>query len=404
MKNLSPINQNRRSFIRRSSAGLMVMSSALALGSQQNSKIQLGVIGSGGRGFFVGKKFVDTVGGDIHLAAAHDYFEDRLERFQNLFDIPAARCYTGIDGYKDILASDVDGVIITTPPYFHPQQAQDAVAAGKHVWLAKPIAVDVPGCQSIRETGKQAQGKVAFLVDFQTRNSPFFVEAVKRVREGAIGKIICGQAFNQFPCGGWASDPSWTKPQTELRNWGTNPVFSGDVIVEQAVHAVDIVNQFLDAVPAQAYAVGGLGARLNAGKNWDHFLVIYEYPNNVKIELNVAQFMKDYEDLGARLYGSEGVVDAHYRALDWGAGPVAIYGQHAWEGTEMDNTWDIGVENNCRDFVQAIRTGNYMNHAAYSADSTMTGILGREAAYRQRVVTWEELVKENKKLELGFEL
>jgi len=392
----------RRKFLKTatvSAAGFMMVKPESIYGAPENSRIQIGIIGSGGRGFFVGKKFIDHVGNDIKIVSAHDYFADRLERLQNLFNIEKSRTYTGLRGYKEILQSNVEAVIVTSPPYFHPEHAAEAIAAGKHLWLAKPVAVDVPGCLSIKETGKKAQGKRVFLVDFQSRNSPFFQEAVKRVREGAIGEIVCGQAFNQFPCGGLNDTQGMTPSAARLRNWGTDPVLSGDVIVEQAVHAVDIVNWFLDAHPTQAFGVCGLKARLNAGKNHDHFLVTYEYGDGAKIDLNVAQFMRGYEDLGARLYGKLGVADAHYRALDWGNGPIRITGDHAWPGTPMDNTWDIGVENNCKDFVAAIRGGKYMNHADYSADSAMSSILGRKAAYEGRIVTWEEILKAGEKLE-----
>lgn len=390
----------RRAFIKSAVAatGVMLLNAQTVRGSQANSKIELGVIGCGGRGFFIGKKMNDNVGGDIELVAAHDYFPDRLERFQNLFDIPSKRCFTGLDGYKKILASKVDGVIVTSPPYFHPQHAADAVAAGKHVWLCKPVAVDVPGSLSIQETGRKAQGKVTLLVDFQSRNSPFYVEAVKRVHEGAIGEIVCGQAFNHFPCGGLAPTEGMSKTAARIRNWGTDPVLSGDVIVEQAVHAMDIANWLVGAHPTKAFGTGGLKARLNAGKNWDHFIVTYWYGDGPKVDLNCAQFTRGYEDLGARMYGKLGVADTHYRAIDWGAGPIKITGDNAWAGTEFDNTWDIGVDNNCRDFVKSIRSGQYLNYADYAAESTLTTILGREAAYRESVLTWDELLKENKKL------
>lgn len=395
----------RRKFIQNAAvtAGVMLIPSPLARGSQANSKIELGVIGCGGRGFFIGKKMLDNVGEDVHLVSAHDYFADRLERFQNLFDISPSRCTTGMEGYKDILDSTVDGVIITSPPYFHPQHAADAVAAGKHVWLCKPVAVDVPGSLSVQETGRKALGKVTLLVDFQSRNSPFYVEAARRVHEGAIGEIVCGQAFNHFPCGGLAPTEGMSPSAARIRNWGTDPVLSGDVIVEQAVHAVDIANWLIGSHPTRAFGTGGRKARLNAGKNWDHFIVTYWYGDGPIVDLNCAQFTRGYEDLGARLYGTQGVADTHYRALDWGTGPIRITGDNPWPGTDHDNTWDIGVDNNCRDFVQSIRSGQYLNHADYAAESTLAAILGREASYRQTTLTWDELLKENKKLDAELE-
>ncbi len=397
--------QKRRGFLKNASAamGLLIVKPQSVRGSSANSRIELGIIGCGGRGFFISKKFIENVGPDIKLVSAHDYFSNRLERFQNIFDIPANHSFTGLNGYKEILSSKVDGVIITSPPYFHPQHTADAVEAGKHIWLCKPVAIDVPGSMSIKESGRKAKGKSTLLVDFQTRNSPFFIEAVKRVQESAIGKQVCGQAFNHFPCGGLAPTDGMSPYAARLRNWGTDPVISGDVIVEQAVHAMDVANWFVGSHPTKAFGTGGLKARLNAGKNWDHFLVTYFYGDGPKIELNCAQFTKGYEDLGARIYGQIGVVDAHYRSSVWGTGPIEITGENAWEGTQLDNTWDIGVNNNCRDFVDSIRSGDYINHADYAADSTLTAILGREASYREEVLTWDDMIKENKKLEIEAE-
>jgi len=160
---------NRRTFLKTAAvttAGWSIVSSRSVAGTTANSKIRLGVIGSGGRGYFVCSKFQNNVPDDVEIVALHDYFEDRFDLIVERFKVPKSRCYTGLDDYMKILeAEDVDGVIITSPPYFHPEQTERAVAAGKHVWLAKPVAVDVPGCLRIKETGKKAEGKVTLLVD-----------------------------------------------------------------------------------------------------------------------------------------------------------------------------------------------------------------------------------------------
>jgi myo-inositol 2-dehydrogenase / D-chiro-inositol 1-dehydrogenase len=398
--------RTRRNFLGAAAgaASFMIVKPESVRGAPENSRIELGIIGCGGRGRFIADKFNAGVGGDIKFVAAHDAFEDRLESLRGPLKIEKSRSSTGLLGYRDLLASKVDAVIITSPPYFHPQQAADAVAAGKHVWLAKPVGIDVPGCLSVKETGRRAGGKVAFLVDFQSRNSPFFLEAKKRVDEGAVGEVFCGEAFNQFGCGGWWDAPRSTPGALRLRNWGTDPVLSGDIIVEQAVHAMDIVNWLIGRTPVKAFGTGGLKARLGAGKNWDHFVVTYWYGDGIQVDLNCSQFMRGYENLGARLFGKLGTVHAHYCGPNWGTGPVKITGDRAWEGTPRDNTWDIGVDRNARDFVAAIRSGNLMNHADHSADSALTSILGRKASYEERVVTWDELLKEGERLEAKIEL
>lgn len=401
--------ESRRDFIRSglaagAAAGLAIVKPSAVRGTAENSRIEIGIIGCGGRGHFMGDKLKANVGGDIQIVAAHDPFEDRLEAFRRKFGVEAARAYKGLGGYRDLLASKVDAVVIESPPYFHPEQAMDAVAAGKHLFLAKPVAIDVPGCLLVKEAGRKAQGKTAFLVDYQSRNSPHFLEVWKRVRAGAAGEIICGEAFNQFGCGGLADTRGMSPGAARLRNWGTDPVLSGDIIVEQAVHAVDIVNWLVGRTPTKAFGTGGLRARLNAGKNWDHFVVTYWYGEDTQIDLNCSQFMRGWENLGARLFGKLGTVHAHYCASSWGNGPVMITGDHPYPGTPKDNTWDIGVDRNCVDFVAALRSGTYMNHADFAADGAMTSILGRTAAYGERIVTWDEILKAKEKLEAKIEL
>ncbi len=399
--------KNRRTFLQTAAAGTaawMVMNPKTALGSKANSKITLGVIGAGGRGRFVIRKFKLTCPDDVEIVAVHDYFEDEAKRTQETFELNNIPSYTGLHGYREILGSNVDGVIITSPPYFHPEHAQNAVEAQKHVWLSKPIAIDVPGAQSIKDTGHKAEGKVTFLVDFQSRNSPNFKEAIKRVHEGAIGKIVTGEAFNQFPAAGKKNTEGMTTDAALLRNWGTNNILSGDCIVEQAVHAVDIANWIIGACPTKAFATGGQKVRTHAGNNYDHFIVTYWYGDDAVVDLNCSQFMNGYMNLGARMFGPKGSVHAHYRGIDWGTGPVKITGENPWPGTELDNTWDIGIENNCRDFVQSLRSGKFINHAEYAADSTLTAILGRDAAYKGGELTWDEMLKANKKLDAGLKL
>ena len=157
----------RREFIEgvtATAATISIIKPELVRGSAANSKIKLGLIGCGGRGKWIMDLFKKH--GGYELYAGHDYFQDRVDDFANKFDVAKERCFTGLDGYKKLLGSGVDAVAIESPPYFHPQQAADAVKAGVHVYLAKPIAVDVPGCQSIEASGKQARTqKLCYLID-----------------------------------------------------------------------------------------------------------------------------------------------------------------------------------------------------------------------------------------------
>ena len=189
---------DRRNFLigSASAAAALALKPGIALGTKAGSKIELGLIGCGGRGVWLADLF--EAHAEFKITAVADYFEDRAERSGERFQVDASRRTSGLSAYKRLLEGKLDGVVIESPPYFHPEQAAAAVEAGRHVFVAKPIAVDVPGCRSIGESGKKAaEKKIAFLVDFQTRTSEFYREAVKRVHQGDIGKFAMIQADYQ---------------------------------------------------------------------------------------------------------------------------------------------------------------------------------------------------------------
>ena len=233
----------RREFLKTAAvatAGFTVVKAESVTGTQANSKIELGIIGVGGRGVWIGHLFHKH--SNFKVVALADAFEDRLEKGSKELQVDKARCYRGLEGYKELLASKVDAVAIKSPPCFHPEQVLDSVQAGVHVLVAKPVAVDVPGCNTIIEAGKKAEGKVSLLVDFQTRSTPLFLEAVKRVHEGAIGKPVLGQVYYHGGRLGAQADPKDPSPAARLRNWVFDKALSGDIIVEQNVHVIDVAN------------------------------------------------------------------------------------------------------------------------------------------------------------------
>src|SRR5512137_1576813 len=185
----------RRAFLASAATAtaITVLKPSLVFGAEANSMLDLGLIGCGGRGSWIAKHFADS--GKYRLSACADYFQDKVDAVGEKHGIDRSRRYTGLSGYKRLLDSRLDAVVIETPPYFHPQQAADAVDAGKHVYLAKPIAVDAPGCLTIADAGKRATAKKqAFLVDFQTRADELYREALRRVRRGDIGPLVMGEA------------------------------------------------------------------------------------------------------------------------------------------------------------------------------------------------------------------
>jgi myo-inositol 2-dehydrogenase / D-chiro-inositol 1-dehydrogenase len=370
-------------------------------GSTANGALAVGLIGCGGRGSWIADLFRKH--GGYRIAGVADYFPDRVDACGEKFGVPTARRYSGLMGYKRLLEQELDMVVIKTPPYFHPEQAAAAVEAGRHVYLAKPVAVDVPGCQSIAESGgKATAGKRCFLVDFQTRANASYQEVVRRVRAGQIGRIVSGEAT--YFCGPTFEraneelkrDPK--NPELRLRAWGLDRVLSGDVITEQNIHALDVASWILNAAPVAAYGTGG-AARGYAGTCWDHFAVVYYYPNNVLLSFSSKQFGHGYDDILCRVYGTEGTVDTHY------FGAVTLKGKEdGFNGGVMQNLYTEGTVNNIAEFHRCVTAGDYSNPTvAESVRSNLTTILGRTAAYERREVTWQEMMRKAEKWDAELE-
>ena len=182
----------RREFLGGAAAapGILLLKPETVFASQANSAVEIGIMGCGGRGNWIGGHFVEYTG--ARVVALADVFADRLQAAGQKFRVPSSRLYHGFEAYRDLAASKLDAVVIESPPYFHPEQVAAAVEAGKHVFIAKPLAVDVPGCRSILRSGEKAKGKLSFLVDFQTRSQPSYQEAAARIHRGEIGVPALG--------------------------------------------------------------------------------------------------------------------------------------------------------------------------------------------------------------------
>ena len=191
----TPSALKRRRFLQSSGAGLLLLKPETVFGYQANSALEIGIVGCGGRGNYVGNFFVEYTGS--HVVALADPVTQPLEETAEHWKVDSARCYSGLDGYRKLAESKLDAVLVMSPPYFHPEQALAAAQAGKHVYLAKPVAADTAGCLDIINAGKMLEGKRSFWVDFQTRAQPVFQELMERVHRGDIGKIPVGQTCYQ---------------------------------------------------------------------------------------------------------------------------------------------------------------------------------------------------------------
>ncbi len=356
-----------------------------------NSKIDLGMIGCGSRGSWIAALFQKH--GGYNIVAAADYFDDRVSRFGEKFNVDAPHRYTGLSCYRKLLEQKLDAVAIESPPFFHPEQAAAAVDAGRHVFLAKPIAVDAPGCRTILESGKKATANnLCFLVDFQTRANPLYCEAVRRVHDGNIGRILSGEAAYQT--GRLGTKGKHGTPEGRLRNWVFDIALSGDIIVEQNIHAIDVATWILDANPVRAYGTGGRTVRTEVGDCWDHYAAIYYFPNDVPVTFSSKQCGLGYDDIMCRIYGSEGTIDTHY------GGAVSITGKTPYEGGDTGNLFTEGAVANIADFYDNVTNSRWSNPTVEpSVRSNLTSILGRTAAYQRREVTWDEMINANEKID-----
>lgn len=383
----------RRDFIKTAALGaaaFSIMPTKTALGSDANSKINLGLIGCGQRGKWIANLFEEHA--PFKVVAVHDYFKDQTDSVGEERLVDAKRRHIGLDGYKELLQSELDAVAVISPPYFHPEHGVAVLEAGKHLYMAKPIAVDVPGCLALVNAANKHGKTLSSLVDFQTRKNEFYIGAAERVHAGMIGFPVSGQCYYH----------SWrlrikSAPGTEvarLRNWTFDIALSGDTIVEQKIHVLDVANWLLQSNPIKAYGVRGRKARTEVGDTSDHYALIYHYPDDVIISFSSSQFLYGFDDLCVRVFGSEGIVDTHY------GGEVYIRGKSdGWKGGKTDDIYAQGAINNIKDFHKAIVSGEHLNNMEVSANSTMTAILGRMAANSGETVTWDTMYASKERLD-----
>mgnify|MGYP005834400495 FL=1 len=384
-------DQDRRHFLRSAGAGgLLLVKPETAFTAQANSTVEIGIVGCGGRGNWIGPFFPEFTG--ARIVALADVIKANLEQTREKFHVDSSRAYYGPDAFRELANSKVDAVVIETPTYFHPEQAWAAVNAGKHVFMAKPVAVDVWGCKDVLASSAAARKKnLSYLVDFQTRAQPVFQEAARRIHRGDLGAPVFAQVY--YYAGRPSKDkgtPGMDPGQRRVMNFYMDKVLGGDIIVEQNIHVIDVANWFLGGHPLKATGTGGrtdwTGTGYEGSDAWDHFLVHYDYPNHVHADFSSHQITRAFNDLCVRVFGLNGMADTHY------GGMVRIAGPNAWMGAEKDNTFRDGAINNVKAFIQAIRDNKPVNNAETAVESNLTAVLGRMAAYKHGAVTWDEMM------------
>jgi predicted dehydrogenase len=366
--------------------------------------IRVGLVGCGGRGTGAARDCLRSSDG-VELVALGDLTSDRLAQcrtqlekagaedpaFAAKYRVTDDRCFTGFDAYQKVLASDVHLVILATPPGFRPVHLAAAVAADKHIFAEKPVAVDPAGVRSVLATYELAVKKgLGIGVGTQRRHQAEYLATIARIRDGAIGDVVSGQVFwNQGGLWSREPQPDWTPAEWQIRNWLYFTWLSGDHIVEQHVHNIDVANWVIGAHPVKATGIGGRQWRTapRFGHIYDHFAVDFEYANGARVMSMCRQIDGTRGRVGEHFLGTRGSSDA--------AGIIAGPSAWAWEKPEKPVSPFVQEHT---DLIASIRSGKPYNELKQIAESTLSAIMGREAAYTGQELTWDEVMNASQDL------
>lgn len=412
--------ESRRSFIKKSGIGLAATTVALhvpniiSAHAAPDTPIKIGLIGCGGRGTGAAldavnaatnviypdsgyhtedaKEGAKAAAKNVEIIALADVFQDRLDSCRNQLhkvgvEVSKENCFLGFEAYKQVLAiPEINYVILATPPHFRPRQLRAAVEAGKNAFIEKPVAVDAAGVRSVIASGEIAKQKgLTIGAGTQRRRDNAMRELVKRIHDGEIGDVRSG-------VGRWllgelwfiAPEEGWTDMEAQLRNWMYYNWLSGDIFVEQFIHSIDLMNWVMQSPPTKAVGVGGREVRTDPklyGNVFDHYAIQYEYPNDATV------FTLDRQTNGCANYIDDEIIGSKGRA--------SFTYLKTGLTTKDGNRWRFRGERNNpyqeehNELIQAIRLGTPINDAKQAAESTLTAIMGREAAYSGQEITWE---------------
>jgi predicted dehydrogenase len=384
----------RREFIKTSAAVSLATlgsgaSRALAAGSD---KVRVGLIGCGDRGTGAAINCVESSNG-VEIVAMGDLFRDRLDaslaklsrRVDDKVTVTEDTCFLGFDAYKKVIACDVDLVLLATPPGFRPQHLRAAVESGRHVFMEKPGAVDPVGVRSMIASSELAKEKgLSIVVGTQQRRQPQYLEVMKRVHNGDIGPVVGGQCYWNWGHQDWhfaKRRPDWSDMEWQVRCWPYFTWLSGDHIVEQHLHNLDIINWAIGSPPVQCLGMGGRQVRTGPeyGNIFDHFAVEYEYPGGVRVMSMSSQINGTTGRVGERVVGTRG---STYTTRAYGY----IEGDNAYK---YDGPNFSGLVREHTDLIDSIREGRPINEGKRLAESTLTAIMGRMSAYTGRAMKWD---------------
>jgi predicted dehydrogenase len=383
---------SRRQFIKTSS--IVAASAAAAVSfpavvrAAGKQPINAVIIGVGGRGGGAGGNFMEAVknlGVDGKIVAVADLFPEQALRGKENFSVPDDKCFSGFDAFRKAL--EVPGVnycILATPPGFRASHFRACVEAGKNVFMEKPVAVDGTGCRLMYETAEMAKQKnLKVAAGTQRRHQAGYLETIKRIHGGEIGDVVAIRAYwvNGGPI--WhRGDKGDTDLERQIRNWYHYIWLSGDHICEQHVHNLDVCNWVMQDHPIRCWGQGSrqqLGDK--SGEIWDNFDVEYEYKNGVRLFSYCGQIKRDWSSVSEAVHGSKGMSDP--------GSNIRPNGGQMWRFREK--AIDPYVQEHM-DLITAIHTDGNLNEAKQVTDSTLTAIMGREAAYSGAGVEWDDIL------------
>lgn len=416
----------RRTFFKNTTviSTFTVLSPSIAFGTKINSAVRVGIIGCGNRGTAVITSMAKHT--NTHIFAMADLFRDRLEFSQKRLDeqnrskglpgIEQSSTYVGFKAYEQLLSNNqVDAVLISSPAYTHPDFLLAAVRAGKHVYCEKPVAPDVAGCKRVQRVGDDYDGKISIAIGFQIRHASPYVEMVKRIQRGDIGDLISGE-LHYFSLGiPIIKKEGISDDEARIRNHFHFRALSGGILLDQGIHMLDVCNWVLKSNPQSAMGIGGVKGAPDFGDAWSNFQVLYRYPGNINVSMHSTQAGPHFGDVCARFIGTEGIAEAHYM------GGVFIEGRNKWDsgiqrcenvlpdekqrqtGVFLSSLSDADANKEIA-FIESIESGNYLNEAKQGATSTLSAIVGRNAAISGESLNWDEVYASNEKLETGLDL
>ncbi|MDT8303292.1 MAG: Gfo/Idh/MocA family oxidoreductase [Sedimentisphaerales bacterium] len=398
----------RRRFLKTSTkvTALAGLSAATQAYGASNDRIRVGLVGCGGRGTGAARDAM-TAGANVELVAMGDIFrtkvENSLERLTRLksrdkaiesnLKVKRSNCFAGLDAYKKVIDSGIDYVLLCTPPGFRPEHIEYAVNKGVHIFAEKPCATDSPGVRRILALeDKMKQKGIALLSGFNSRHVFHYADLVKAIHNGELGDIKALYAY--FNTGNiWyrERESGMSLPEYHFHNWFHVDWLCGDHIVEQHIHNLDACNWIMQGHPVKAYGAGGRQYHTDRGGNiYDHFSVEFEYENGVRMNSMCRQIQGTDAKIGEEIVGTKGFASLVGRK-------TYMTGENAREFREYPNQHESHQQEHI-DFIAALRRGELPNDTRFLCESTLTAIMGREAAYTGKHVTWDEIL--NSKLQL----